>query len=131
MRSRLIRTVAFVTAVVVVIPMLLVLMGNDFVALIVFVAMPVIAIASAFVLVRAARRGQSIPLLSYIAAMLVVLAIGSTIIAVLAIITLLRLEIDEALGDVLLFGTVLAVTGVPGPAFLLLYRQNYFDGGSA
>lgn len=131
MRSRLIRTVAFVTAVVVVIPMLLVLMGNDFVALIVFVAMPVIAIASAFVLVRAARRGQSIPLLSYIAAMLVVLAIGSTIIAVLAIITLLRLEIDEALGDVLLFGTVLAVTGVPGPAFLLFYRQNYFDGGSA
>jgi hypothetical protein len=126
MKGHLTRTVLFVFAVVVVLPMLLVVMGTDGVALAVFIALPLIAVISAGVLVRAARAGRSIPLLSYIAAMLVILALGAAVIGGLAAATVAGIDIDGELADILIFSVILAVTGVPGPVFLLLYRTGYF-----
>jgi hypothetical protein len=124
--GHLTRTVLLVFAGVVVIPMLLVVMGTDGVALVVFIVLPLVAVISAGVLVRAARAGKSIPLLSYIAAMLVVLALGAAVIGTLAAATVAGIDIDGELADILIFSVILAVTGIPGPTFLLLYRTGYF-----
>jgi hypothetical protein len=126
MTGHLTRTVLLVFAVVVVLPMLLAVMGTDGVALVVFIALPLIAVVSAGILVRAARAGRSIPLLSYIAAMLVILALGAAVIGTLAALTVAGIDIDGELADILIFSVILAVTGVPGPVFLLLYRTGYF-----